>query len=148
MISPLQLSSAPLGVEWIEIPQFADERGSLNVVEHFELPFFPQRTFWITNVPEHAERGGHAHRTTHELLGALQGSCKLELRDLTQKIVVTLDSCSRFIHIPSMVWAKLYDFSSDFVGLCFTSELYDPDGYLHTFDGFLRECSLIKHNSR
>lgn len=136
------------GVQWITCPQFQDERGILNVVEHNELPFVPHRTFWITNVPPNTQRGGHAHRTTHELLGALHGSCKLELRNPSQKIVVTLDSSSKFIHIPAMIWARLYDFSPEFVGLCFTSESYQADGYLHTFDDYTKAYALIKHNSK
>ena len=124
MDAPLIPDAAPLGVQWITCPQFRDERGVLSVAEHNELPFVPQRTFWITSAP----------RTTHELLGALHGSCKLELQIPSQKIVVTLNSCSQFIHIPAMVWARLYDFSPEFVGLCFTSESYKVDGYLHTFD--------------
>ena len=125
------------------LPQFRDERGVLNVAEHNDLPFVPQRTFWITSVPLEAQRGGHAHRTTHELLGALHGSCKLELQIPSQKIVVTLDSSSQFIHIPAMVWARLYDFSPEFVGLCFTSESYKADGYLHTFDEYLKPTGLL-----
>ena len=81
MDAPLIPDAAPLGVQWITCPQFRDERGVLSVAEHNELPFVPQRTFWITSVPPEAQRGGHAHRTTHELLGALHGSCKLELQN-------------------------------------------------------------------
>ena len=147
MDAPLIPDAAPLGVQWITCPQFRDERGVLSVAEHNELPFVPQRTFWITSVPPEAQRGGHAHRTTHELLGALHGSCQLELQIPSPKIVVTLDSSSQFIHIPAMVWARLYDFSPEFVGLCFTSESYKADGYLHTFDEYLKAYRVIKHNS-
>ena len=116
MDAPLIPDVASLGVQWITCPQFRDERGVLNVAEHNKLPFVPQRTFWITSVPPEAQRGGHAHRTTHELLGALHGSCKLELQIPSQKIVVTLDSCSQFFTFLHG-WARLYDFSPEFVGL-------------------------------
>jgi len=103
MDAPLIPDVAALGVQWITCPQFRDERGVLNVAEHNDLPFVPQRTFWITSVPLEAQRGGHAHRTTHELLGALHGSCKLELQIPSQKIVVTLDSCGRVFMISLLI---------------------------------------------
>lgn len=143
----IPLVDAPEGVFWIEMPRFTDERGELTVAEHDMLPFSPQRTFWVTNIPEKAQRGGHAHRTTRELFSALRGSCLVELKDNAKRIVVEVNSSTQFLHIPPMVWARLYNFSNDFVGLCFTSESYRPEGYIHSFEEYLKESHSIKHNA-
>lgn len=131
---------APVGVQWINLPQHRDERGVLNVAEFTGLPFTPQRTFWVTSIPEGAERGGHAHRTTQELFAAVSGCCKVELQDADRKVSVQVADASKLLHIPAMVWTRLYDFSPDFVGVCLASEPYLSEGYFHDLESFRAAC--------
>ena len=48
----------PRGVDFIDLPLHADDRGQLTVAENSSLPFQARRVFWLTGVPEAAERGG------------------------------------------------------------------------------------------
>lgn len=138
------IAGAPLGVQWINLPEHRDERGVLNVAEFTDLPFTPQRAFWVTSIPQGAERGGHAHRTTHELFAAVSGSCKIELQDADRKVSVLVADASKLLYIPAMVWTRLYDFSPDFVGVCWASEPYLSEGYIHDLESFRAACEVAQ----
>lgn len=118
----------------IDIKQNTDSRGSLTVVQHEDFDF--ERVFWIHNVPVGAERGGHAHRTCAELLVAVHGSFDLDLHDGTRSVSLHLDNPNRGVLIRPMVWCRLHNFSSDFVGLCLASQNYNPEGYVNSFEEF------------
>ena len=140
-----QADLLPQGVVFVELPTYADERGELVVAESRSLPFAPKRVFWITRVPTTAERGGHAHRTCAEVLYALSGTVKIDLSDGTRETTVELSQSNCGVVIPQMVWCRLYDFSADFVGLCFASEPYALEGYLSCWEDFLKELDITKH---
>lgn len=38
-----------------------------------------------------------------------------------------------------MVWKDMYDFSEDSVLLCFSSEHYDAEEYIHDYDEYVKE---------
>ena len=96
-------------------------------------------------MPTTAERGGHAHRTCAEMLYALAGAVKIDLSDGNRETTIELSQAKTGVIIPPMVWCRLYDFSSDFVGLCFASEPYQAEGYLREWDDFLKEVNTTKH---
>jgi acetyl transferase/isomerase len=130
----------PRGVDFIDLPLHADDRGQLTVAENSSLPFEARRVFWLTGVPEVAERGGHAHSTCAEVLYAVSGAVKIDLSDGTRDLTVELSLPNRGIVIPPMVWCRLYDFSPNFVGLCFASETYRPEGYFRSWEEFRKNA--------
>lgn len=130
----------PRGVDFIDLPLHADDRGQLTVAENSSLPFEARRVFWLTGVPEAAERGGHAHSTCAEVLYAVSGAVKIDLSDGTRDLTVELSLPNRGIVIPPMVWCRLYDFSPNFVGLCFASEAYRPEGYFRSWEEFRKNA--------
>lgn len=116
---------------------FSDSRGSLSVTDGGKLPFNIERVFWLHDIPEGSERGGHAHQTCRELLIALQGSMCVDLTYGHETLTFQLVSGGSGLLIPEMVWCRLYNFSSDFLGLCLASEVYRPEGYFHDFEAYL-----------
>ena len=58
----------------IKLPTYADERGSLTVVEKL-LPFDIKRFYYIYNAT--SQRGGHRHKKTTQALICLGGSCEI-----------------------------------------------------------------------
>ena len=59
----------------IELPEFADSRGSLVVAEHLkQLPFSVERVFFQSQVPAGDKRGMHAHRACHQVLVCVSGA--------------------------------------------------------------------------
>src|SRR5438105_2141924 len=72
------------GARLYELPVIEDPRGSLSFAQYDEaLPFLPKRYFIVFKVGEGQTRGGHAHRTVHQLLTCVKGSCVVTFDDGT-----------------------------------------------------------------
>jgi UDP-2-acetamido-3-amino-2,3-dideoxy-glucuronate N-acetyltransferase len=145
---PVSTSSVPdqkisvLGVQLIELPYIRDLRGSLSVTEiEKDLPFIPQRIFWVFNVPGKEVRGEHSHRTTHQVLICVHGSCSVMVDDGIQRMDIPLESPNLAIYIPAMIWNVHYNYSADAVMLVLASEKYDSSEYIRDYDEFLKLVS-------
>lgn len=127
----------------IELPTFKDHRGCLTLIDDRlvtqALPFKPQRCFWLHSLKADSSRGEHAHRTCWELLVAINGSFNLTLHDGKEAKTFCLDSPTRGVVIPPMVWCKLWNFSEESVCYVIASEDYTPEGYINDFQAFLKE---------
>jgi dTDP-4-dehydrorhamnose 3,5-epimerase-like enzyme len=131
-------------VRLYELPLIRDSRGSLSFAEYEEtLPFLPKRYFIVFDVPEGETRGGHAHRTSHQLLTCVKGSCLLSLDDGRTRDEVWLDRPELALHLPPRIWATQQRFSRDAVLVVFASDLYEPDEYIKSYDEFLRLTAAV-----
>jgi dTDP-4-dehydrorhamnose 3,5-epimerase-like enzyme len=127
------------GARWIDLPVRTDPRGTLTIVGHDEIPFSITRLFYVREVPAGVERGGHAHRVTEQFVLAINGSFSLDLTDGRDKRSFRLDSPTRGVYIPPMVWDRLYDFSGQAVCLVLASTQYAESDYIRDWNEFLRE---------
>ena len=100
----------------------------------YHIPF---RYFVISQVPSKELRGEHAHRTCHQFLVCLCGSCRVLLDDGSSRFQVTLDRPELGLYMPAMIWGTQYSYSPDAVLLVFASHHYDPTDYIHSYDEFL-----------
>lgn len=116
--------------KWIDLQNFADARGNLKVIEFSSLPFMPLRAFIITDVPAGVQRGGHAHRVGDQILIALAGLIRVDLRHDGEHRSVVCEPKGRGLLIPQRVWAKqTYLVSgSELMVLC--SHEFDPENYI------------------
>jgi dTDP-4-dehydrorhamnose 3,5-epimerase-like enzyme len=122
-----------------ELPVIRDTRGSLSFAEYQEtLPFTPKRYFIVFDVGEGQIRGGHAHRTVHQFLVCVKGSCLVLLDDGTARDEVLLDRPELGLYLPPIVWATEKEFSRDGVLMVLASEVYDTGEYIRDYDEFLR----------
>jgi UDP-2-acetamido-3-amino-2,3-dideoxy-glucuronate N-acetyltransferase len=129
-------------VRTIEIPEIADERGSLTFGQaDLHIPFVPRRYFTIMNVPAGVARGGHAHRTVEQFIVALRGRVALVLDDGRHTRRIVLDSPSTALYVPPMVWNDLGEMSPETVILCLASGDYDEAEYIRDREAFMREVS-------
>lgn len=135
----MEQTKSPLDNIKITLPAITDARGTLSFIQETEFPI--ERAFWIYNVPEGSERGGHAHRTCSEILFAISGSFDVDLVYGEERKTVHLANPSDGLIIRPMVWCRLYNFSSDFVGLCLASQKYTPEGYVNSYEQFLDETA-------
>lgn len=135
----MEQNYTPLDNINVILPAVCDPRGSLSFIQDAE--FTVERVFWIYNVPEGSERGGHAHRTCSEILFAVHGSFDVDLFHGEKRVTVHLERPNEGVVIRPMVWCRLYNFSKDFVGLCLASQKYSPEGYINSFENFLTETS-------
>ncbi|GAB2548625.1 sugar 3,4-ketoisomerase [Rufibacter soli] len=99
------------------------------------LPFAVQRVFWVYGGPEGSERGGHAHRTTQEVLVALQGSVQVETETAQGRQEFELSSPTQGLYIPPYCWIKVRP-SKGAVLCCMTSTLYEEADYIRSYPEF------------
>ena len=126
------------GVQFIKLPKHTDLRGSLTVTEFdTHLPFKPMRHFLVYNVPGKDVRGEHAHRTLHQFLVCINGSCNILVDDGQARNEIMLDNPTLGIHVQPMVWCVQYKFTPDAVLSVLASHHYDPKDYIRSYDEFL-----------
>lgn len=127
------------GVSLHHMPRVEDMRGNLSSGEFGRnLPFLPKRYFLVFDVPSAEVRGEHSHRQCHQFLVCTRGRVSVVVDDGTQREEFLLDRPESGLHVPPLVWATQYRYSSDAALLVFASEFYDPADYIRDYDEFLR----------
>lgn len=130
------------GVRLVELGQAVDARGSLAVMEvGDQLPFVPQRLYFVYDVPSREVRGEHARRAQQQLLVCVKGSFSLLVDDGLHREELLLDSPGRGVHIGPRVWGTQYRFTADAVLAVAASGPYDPGDDVTDYEEFL---SLVR----
>lgn len=128
------------GARLYQLPVFSDSRGSLSFAQYEEtLPFLPKRYFIVFDVGPGQTRGGHAHKTVHQVLACVKGSCVVSLEDGRTHHDVSLDRPELALYLPPRIWATQHGFSSDAVLMVLASDIYNPDEYIKDYDQFLSQ---------
>lgn len=99
------------------------------------LPFTVQRAFWVFASEGGQSRGGHAHRTTQEVLVALQGSVRVETETATGKKSFTLSAPTQGLYIPPRCWITVHP-SPGALLCCLTSTVFDEQDYVRDYTAF------------
>jgi acetyltransferase-like isoleucine patch superfamily enzyme/dTDP-4-dehydrorhamnose 3,5-epimerase-like enzyme len=127
------------------LPQVADLRGSLSFGETFRhVPFDVRRYFLVHGVQDERIRGEHAHRLLHQFLVCVAGSCHIVTDDGQHRHEVVLDSPSKGLHVPPMVWATQYKFTRDAVLMVLASDYYDAEDYIRDYDEYLNLRGVLR----
>ncbi len=127
-------------IEWIELPNLGDHRGSLVVAEaNKNIPFNIQRLYYIFGASPDVPRGFHAHKQLQQIAFCIQGSCKMLMDNGKEKQDVRLSKSNQGLKIPPMVWHEMHDFSEDCILLVLASEHYDENDYIRDYQEFLKE---------
>jgi serine acetyltransferase/dTDP-4-dehydrorhamnose 3,5-epimerase-like enzyme len=133
------------GVSLRKLPIVDDMRGSLSFGEFDRhLPFIPKRYFIVFDVPGKEVRGEHAHKQLHQFLVCVKGTCAVVVDDGQRRQELLLDSPGLGLHIPPMVWATQYKYTSDAVLLVLASDVYDPNDYIRDYDEFLEHKRVTR----
>lgn len=126
----------------VTLTRATDLRGSLVAVDHAsDLPFVPQRTFVVYDVPTRDVRGEHAHRQCEQLLVCLRGSVTALVDDGRDRRELVLDSPDQGLYVPAMVWGTQYRYSNDAVLLVYASRPYEDADYIRDYESFLTEIN-------
>lgn len=120
------------------LPKVEDLRGSLIFGEALRhVPFEVKRYFLVFDVSSEHIRGEHAHRRLHQFLVCVAGRCHVVIDDGVSRHEVALDSPTKGLHLPPMVWATQYKFSRDAVLLVLASDYYDAADYIRDYHEYL-----------
>lgn len=135
--------ASPLNsVRLLDVPTVRDERGCLSVLEEERcLPFSIRRIFFMHNMC--ADRGGHAHRDTSQVILAAYGSFSLSLSDGRNRLEFLLDDPCRAVFMPPMVFVNLSGFSPGAVCLVLADTLYDRARSICSWEAYLQEAPCL-----
>jgi len=121
----------------LPVKYYTDHKGGLGAIDDRQLPFEITRSFWLHQVPDGVERGGHAHKTSKQLLVCLQGVIEATLEDLSGTIYqFRLSAKPEGLYLPPMCWGK-FKFLENAIALCFASDYFDEADYIREFTEFL-----------
>lgn len=127
------------GVRLLDVPTVRDDRGCLSVLEGTRhLPFEIRRMFFMHHMT--ADRGGHAHRDTNQVVLAAHGSFTITLSDGRDSLAYLLDAPTRGVYMPPMVFVTLTGFSPGAVCLVLADTLYDMERSIRSWEDYLREA--------
>jgi len=131
-------------IEWIELPNLGDHRGSLVVAEaNRNVPFSIQRLYYIFGAQPDVPRGFHAHKELQQIAFCIQGSCKILMNNGKEKQEVLIGQPNKGLFIPPMVWHEMHGFSEDCILLVLASDHYDESDYIRNYDQFLEEADKV-----
>ncbi len=136
-------------IEWIELPDLGDHRGTLVVAETGKnIPFEIKRLYYISNVKSDIPRGFHAHKDLKQAAFCIQGQCQMLMDDGKQKEKVLLSQPDKGLIIPPMVWHEMHDFSEDCILLVLASDHYNESDYIRNYEDFINfnELRLVEYN--
>src|SRR4051812_35159218 len=106
-------------VQWIELPSIEDDRGVLTAMEAGrDVPLEFRRIFFLHGVT--GSRGGHAHRTSRQLLVPVSGRFRVTASDGDRSNTFELIDPHRGLYVPPMTWVDLDQFTPDAVCLVVT----------------------------
>ena len=127
------------GVFVVQLAAVEDLRGKLvaGEIEAF-LPFKVKRFFMVHGVPGREVRGQHAHRTCHQFVVCVRGSCRVIADDGSRRQEFLLDHPATGVYVPPKTWSVQYDYSPDAALFVFASHAYDPRDYVRDYEAFLK----------
>lgn len=132
-------------VEWIDLREIADARGSLVALEGGKnVPFDIRRVYYLYGSKDSQPRGFHAHRALQQVAVCVSGSCRMVLDDGRRREDAILDRPERGLLIREMVWREMHDFTPDCVLLVLASEHYDEADYIRSYEEFSSKAAEIE----
>ena len=125
-------------VQFLELNQvFTEGQGSIVFCDgQFGFPFTPKRVYYLYDVPNQAERGGHAHKALHQVMVAISGSFELVVNDGKAERVFRLDQPNQGLYFPPGLWRELRGFSGGAICLVLASHGYEESDYIRDKDAF------------
>jgi acetyltransferase-like isoleucine patch superfamily enzyme len=125
------------GGDVYQLANIKDLRGALSLVQYQQdLPFVVKRAFWIYDVPSSEIRGEHAHERCHQFLVCVKGGVTVITDNGVDRSEIRLDKPTVGLHIPPLIWAAQYKYTSDAILVVFASDEYDADDYIRSYSKF------------
>jgi hypothetical protein len=133
----------------IKLEEHRDEVGCIYVVEATRhIPFDVKRYYSISDVPEGADRGSHAHRRLEQLIIAASGSFDITLDDGFERRRHRLSDPGVGLYIGPMIWRDLTNFSSGAIAVVLASRHYEESDYYRDYEEFLLDATRAEREPR
>ncbi len=126
-------------VHYLDLNQVVTE-GSGSIVfceKSASIPFTPRRVYYLYDVPNQAERGGHAHKKLQQIIVAISGSFEVLVYDGSKEKVFILNQPNRGLYFPPGIWRELRGFSGGAICLVLASEKYLESDYIRLKEDFI-----------
>lgn len=124
-------------VRIIDLPSNYDNRGILTSIEaSYDIPLDILRIFYMHHIT--ADRGGHAHIDTDQVVIPIYGSFKVTIFDGENTLTYTLDEATKGLYIPRLLFTDLYDFSPGAVCLVLANTHYDINKSLRNKQDYMK----------
>ena len=128
-------------IDLIELHSISDERGILTSIElGKDIDFVVKRLFYLHDI--HAERGGHAHIDTDQVLICMSGNLDIELVFKEEKYIYHLNNPCFGLIIPRLTYVTMRNFSSDARVLVLANTHYDYYKSLRNFEDYTKFLKL------
>jgi mannose-6-phosphate isomerase-like protein (cupin superfamily) len=112
--------------------------GYISVVEaEKQAPFPIRRVYWTYFTPESIVRGRHAHRSTEQILIAVNGRITVTIETKGVIEVFVLEKPDKGLYIPPNSWHTM-EYSHAAVQLVLASAEYDSKEYIRDYEEFKR----------
>jgi len=126
------------GVKKIDLPSCEDARGILTAIEgDIDIPFEIKRIFYMHHIV--ADRAGHAHRETDQVVIGAAGSSMMDISDGVTNHTYQLTDPAIGFYIPRMLFVRIYDLSTDALILVLANSHYDMSKSIRSWDEYLKE---------
>ena len=121
----------------IALPKIQTESGDITSINNnLNVPFETKRVYYLYDVPNRADRGGHAHKALYQLIVAISGSFDLELFDGFNTVKYTLNQPDQGLLVVPGIWRNLNNFSGGSICLVLASDEYDEKDYIRNIEEF------------
>tara|TARA_R110001583_G_scaffold58103_1_gene173442 strand:+ start:16005 stop:16409 length:405 start_codon:yes stop_codon:yes gene_type:complete len=128
--------------ELLNLPKILDERGNLSFIEGGNhIPFEIERVYWIYDVPGGEQRGGHAFKSQSEFIVAMSGSFDVILDDGKEEKRYQLNRSYYGLLVPSGIWRRMENFSTNSLALVVASTKYSEDDYIRNYEEFRTDAN-------
>lgn len=122
-----------------QLPVIADARGSLCPIEFSEIPFKPQRIYFLEEVK--SLRGGHAHKDEDEVFVCVKGSFRATIHDGKLRRRFLMKKPGQALYTSRMVWHEFDRFTPDAIMMAISSTPYKGrQGYIMNLEEFKKLC--------
>ena len=129
--------------EIIKISTFKSSQGNLSIIDKKNnIPFEVKRIFYIYDIPQNTQRGGHAHKSLKQFIWVING--QLEIITFSKndmKIKFILDSPNMGLYIPELTWSYQLTRSFNTIYCVAASDYYDENEYIRDWEDFIKEVN-------
>ena len=114
----------------LSLKTFTDERGRLTPVDGV-LPFDIVRLYYIDEISNEAERGGHSHYITVEAIFCVYGSFNVMINNGKTKTEYFLNDRNQCLIVEPYDFHMIHNFSPGAILMGVSSTHYDHSDYNH-----------------